>query len=117
MAPRRSRRWRVAQRERCVVDRLAEDHANARRIAERLAESRFVELDPASVHTNIIVVGQAPDGADAPSLVDRSERRGVLLFVFGPRSIRFVGDFGTTTYSSNCRPTRRQAPGSAAAAR
>ena len=116
MAPRRSRRWRVAQRERCVVDRLAEDHANAR-IAERLAESRFIELDPASVQTNIIVVRQAPDGADAPSLVDRSERRGVLLFVFGPRSIRFVGDFGTTTYSSSCRPTRRQAPGSAAAAR
>ena len=104
-----------AQRERCVVDRLAEDHANARRIAERLAESRFVELDPASVHTNIIVVGQAPDGADAPSLVDRSERRGVLLFVFGPRS---CGRFrNTTTYSSSCRPTRRQAPGSAAAAR
>ena len=43
------------------VDRLAEDRASARRIAERLAESRFVELDPASVQTNIIVVRLAPD--------------------------------------------------------
>ena len=72
------------------VDRLAEDRANARRIAERLAESRFVELDPASVQTNIIVVRLAPDGPDAPSVVDRAERRGVLLFAFGPRSIQAV---------------------------
>ncbi len=37
------------------LDRLAEDHANARSIAERLAESPAYVIDPASVETNILV--------------------------------------------------------------
>ena len=37
------------------VDRLAEDHANARAIAERLAESPAYVIDPATVETNILV--------------------------------------------------------------
>jgi len=44
------------------VERLAEDHANARVIAERVAESRHVLLDPATVRTNILVFGLADDG-------------------------------------------------------
>ena len=42
------------------VERLAEDHANARRLAEGLAELPGVELDPVSVETNIVVFG-VPD--------------------------------------------------------
>ena len=42
------------------VDRLAEDHANARRLAEGLAEMPGVEIDPASVETNIVIFG-VPD--------------------------------------------------------
>jgi threonine aldolase len=37
------------------VDRLAEDHARARRLAEGLAELPGVELDPALVETNIVI--------------------------------------------------------------
>ena len=36
------------------VERLAEDHANARRLAEGLAEIPGIELDPATVETNIV---------------------------------------------------------------
>ncbi len=72
------------------VERLAEDHANARRVAERLAASRFVVLDPASVRTNILVFGVTEDGPDAPTVVGRARDRGVLVFAFGPRTVRAV---------------------------
>ena len=72
------------------VERLAEDHANARRIADRVAESRYVILDPAQVRTNIIVLGLTADGPDAPTVVERARERGVLVFAFGPRSVRAV---------------------------
>lgn len=37
------------------VERLADDHANARRLAEGLAELPGVEIDPATVETNIVI--------------------------------------------------------------
>ena len=42
------------------VDRLADDHANARGLAEGLGELEGVALDPAGVETNIVVFG-VPD--------------------------------------------------------
>jgi len=79
------------------VDRLAEDHANARRIADRVAESRFVILDPASVRTNILVFNLAEEGPDAPTVVARARDRGVLVFAFGPRIVRAVTHLDVST--------------------
>ena len=70
--------------------RLVEDHANARLIAERLAQSPRIAIDPASVQTNILVFGLAPNAPDATTLVARARERGVLLNAFGPRTIRAV---------------------------
>ena len=42
------------------VDRLADDHRNARLLADGLAQLPAVQLDPATVETNIIVFG-VPD--------------------------------------------------------
>src|SRR5207248_895253 len=39
------------------VERLSEDHVNARRIAERIAESARIVIDLAGVQTNILVFG------------------------------------------------------------
>jgi threonine aldolase len=72
------------------VDRLADDHTNARRIADRVAESRHVVLDPASVRTNILVFRLVDGGPDAPTVVARARDRGVLVFAFGPRLVRAV---------------------------
>ena len=72
------------------VERLAEDHANARLIAERLAQSKRIVLDPASVQTNILVFDLAAGAPDAPAVVARARERGVLIFAFGPRTIRAV---------------------------
>jgi threonine aldolase len=67
------------------VDRLAEDHENARRLAEGLAGLPDVELDPASVQTNIVIFGVP----DATELIDRVSER-VELTAVSERSIRAV---------------------------
>lgn len=68
--------------------RLAEDHANARAIAQRLAESAEFEIDLANVQTNILIVrlktGKAAD------LAARLKERGVLLSAVGPAAVRLV---------------------------
>ena len=72
------------------IDRLADDHANARVIADRLGSSRNIDLDPATVQTNILVFGLTANAPDAPTVVTRAKERGVLIFAFGPRTIRAV---------------------------
>ena len=72
------------------IERLADDHANARRIAERLALSPRIELDLATVQTNILVFRLGHGAPDAASVVSQARERGVLIFAFGPRTIRAV---------------------------
>jgi threonine aldolase len=80
-----------------MVDRLAEDHARARRLAEGLAELSAVEIDPARVYTNILVfrlrAERVPgDAAIAPAqrFVTGMRERGVLLGAFGATDVRMV---------------------------
>jgi len=68
------------------VARLADDHANARALAERLAHSAAVELDLATVQTNIVVFGLR--GGDAPAFVSAARAQGVLVNALGPRTVR-----------------------------
>jgi threonine aldolase len=68
------------------VDRLAEDHANARTLAEGLAELPGIDIDPATVSTNIVVFG-----CDDPAgLCDALERAGVQIGPIGPGQVRAV---------------------------
>jgi threonine aldolase len=68
------------------VDRLAEDHENARVLAVGLAEIEGVELDPATVETNIVVFGVP----DAPALCAELERAGVKLYAIDATRVRAV---------------------------
>jgi threonine aldolase len=70
----------------CHVDRLAEDHAHARRLAEALAEIPGVSLDPAAVETNIVMF----DVADAPAFAAALAAEGILVGAMGARRIRAV---------------------------
>jgi threonine aldolase len=70
------------------VDRLADDHANARVIGERLAACDGVTLNRDALETNIIVFHL--ERTDAPTVVARAAERGVLVMAFGPRTIRAV---------------------------
>jgi len=70
--------------------RLAQDHLHARLIAERLARSSRVVLDPSRVRTNIVVFGLGAGAPDAATVVARAAAAGVLVVAFGPRTVRAV---------------------------
>ena len=71
------------------VERLAEDHANARRLAEALAEIPGVSLDPATVETNIVLF-EVTGELDAATVVERLLAQGVRMGSMGPRLVRAV---------------------------
>jgi threonine aldolase len=62
------------------LERLADDHARAKRLAEALG------LDPAEVETNIVVL----DVADAPAVAKAAAGLDVLVSALGPRLLRLV---------------------------
>lgn len=68
------------------MERLADDHANARRFAEALAGKSGITVDLEGVQTNIVNLGFAhPD-----ALVDASRDKGVAMLVNGPGEVRAV---------------------------
>jgi threonine aldolase len=69
--------------------RLSEDHANARLLAEALANTPGVIIDLNSVETNIVIFRLAA-GQGAPELAARLKERGVFISAFGPAAIRLV---------------------------
>jgi threonine aldolase len=71
------------------VKRLAEDHANARRLAEGLAALPGVSIDPATVETNLVFF-DLTGRLDASAAVERMLARGVRMGALGPRTIRAV---------------------------
>jgi len=78
------------------LDRLAEDHANARLMGAYLARSQKVLLNIDDVHTNILVFRLTDNSPDAFSVVAKAKERGVLIFAFGLRMIRAVTHLDVT---------------------
>jgi threonine aldolase len=65
--------------------RLAEDHTNARRLAEGVSEAVPGALKPEDVETNIVFVDPAPLGSSAAEIVDRLRDEGVLATIVAGR--------------------------------
>ncbi len=77
------------------VDRLAEDHANARHLAEGLAEIRGVALDPASVETNIVWF-EVEGRLSAADVSTALREQGVLIGGYDQRRMRAVTHLDVT---------------------
>jgi threonine aldolase len=75
-----------------MVDRLADDHANARTLAEGLAEMPGVRCDLSRVQTNLVYFDL--DGLPAPAFAEACRTRGLLSEAIGPRTMRFVTHYG-----------------------
>jgi threonine aldolase len=78
-----------------MVDRLAEDHANARALAEGLARRPGLEIDLASVQTNIVIIrvnkgDRAQSVKATQALVAGCAARKVKIHATGPTTIRCV---------------------------
>ncbi|GHJ45002.1 threonine aldolase [Catellatospora sp. TT07R-123] len=70
------------------VERLADDHRRAQRLAQALAP--YGVVDPERVHTNLVVLDLAKTAVDAPALGAAARERGVLMSVLGPRTGRLI---------------------------
>jgi threonine aldolase len=68
--------------------RLADDHANARRLAVGLADMPGVNLDPGKVETNIVIFEVA--GVPSAELARRTDAAGVRLHAIAPTRLRAV---------------------------
>ena len=79
-----------------MVNRLAEDHANARTLAEGIARLPGLRVDLASVQTNIVIFAVERAGGAAGSTVATTDlvkgcaARKVKIHAIGPTSIRCV---------------------------
>jgi threonine aldolase len=73
-----------------MVDRLAEDHANARFLVERLAEISGIRVNPEEVETNMVRMDVTPSGMTAAEFVAKMEEKGVLANAVTPYMIRLV---------------------------
>jgi threonine aldolase len=70
-----------------MVERLTDDHARARRLAEAVAEAFPDSVDPGTVHTNIVC---APAAAFPPDFLHALAADGVLAGTVDPDTVRFV---------------------------
>ncbi len=73
-----------------MVERLPEDHANARRLAEGLAELPGISVDLETVQTNILYVSFDGGGLSGAEFVERLADRGVLCIAFDDGRVRLV---------------------------
>ncbi len=79
-----------------MVDRLADDHANAAALAAGLAELPGIEVEPVPVRTNIVFFRVNRRDLDAPAFTARLEAAGVRMLALDPRRVRAVTNYHVT---------------------
>ena len=72
------------------VDRLAEDHANAQRLAAGIRQIERLRLSPETVDTNLVFFCVDPAWGTAADFSAELKKRGVLMNATGPTSLRAV---------------------------
>ena len=72
------------------IDRLAEDHANARFLADAIRGLPGLELRPEQIDTNMVIFHVAPELGTAAQFCDGLAGRGLLTHPFGPQLVRAV---------------------------
>jgi len=77
-----------------MVDRLAQDHANARRLAEGLAEIAGLSVDPERAQTNIVYFDLLDEGLEHDQFLVRLHEGGVKMSSPGPRRFRALTHYG-----------------------
>jgi len=73
-----------------MIDRLEEDHKNARRLAEGIAKVNGIKVDLAAVQTNMVRFDMSDLGASDELFVLKLRENGVLVSTMGKNSIRMV---------------------------
>ncbi|HEU4965775.1 MAG TPA: low-specificity L-threonine aldolase [Bacilli bacterium] len=79
-----------------VVPRLADDHANAKRLAEGLAAIPGIETDPSEVETNILFFRVTDERFTWQTFVESCKAQGLNIAELGHGRIRAVTHTGVT---------------------
>ena len=77
-----------------MTERLAEDHANAHRLAEGIAEIQGLSIETEKVQTNIVYFDLASEKFTAEAFAKRLIDRGVKVIQLGPARFRAVTHYG-----------------------
>lgn len=72
------------------IERLAEDHAHAKRLAHALANMPGVRIDPSSVETNIVFFDVEPRIGSAKVVCDALREQSVWMLPVAPQRVRAV---------------------------
>ena len=73
-----------------LVERLADDHRRARELAVLLRKVPGLEVEPAEIETNIVLVDVSGAGLDPDEFLRRLAERGVLGMARDTSRVRFV---------------------------
>jgi threonine aldolase len=76
-----------------MVERLADDHANARRLAEGLNRLEGISIDPESVQTDIVIFDLEREDITPANLSAGLRSHGVLLNPIGGKRLRAVTNY------------------------
>lgn len=76
-----------------MVERLADDHANARFLAEGLSQLEGMVIDPQTVHTDIVIWEVQREDMTPVQLAAALKERGVLVGAIGGNKMRAVANY------------------------
>ena len=76
------------------IERLAEDHSNARFMAEQLSGINGITIDLDTVHTNIVIFDVNRTGLTAPEVTEKWSGKGILSLPISDAKIRIVTHLG-----------------------
>ena len=79
-----------------MVDRLQEDHTNAKLLADGIADLPGVVLDPETIKTNIIYFDMDDKAIESADFLAVLAAKGIQFFDTGPRRFRMVTHYGIT---------------------
>jgi threonine aldolase len=80
-----------------MIDRLADDHINAKQLANGLANVKGLSIDPDQVSTNIVYVDITREDMSAQILAERLDSRGIRVLPTGPKRLRAVTHYHVTS--------------------
>ena len=77
-----------------MIERLVQDHDNARRLAEGIAKIGGLSIEPERVQTNIVYFDLASEKTTAEQLAAELADKGVRMLQLGPARLRAVTHCG-----------------------
>jgi threonine aldolase len=80
-----------------MIERLTEDHVNARQLAEGIVEIPNLSLDLEKVQTNIVYFNLTSEKLTTKALVQQLANQGIKILSLGPARLRAVTHYGIST--------------------